>query len=91
MQGKEEIPKEQWAVVSPSKGKLQIKKIEVPTPGKGEVLIKVEAAPLNPSDLYCMKGFYDDFDVFKFNYPTVPGWEGAGTVVASGGGMIANR
>lgn len=38
-----------------------------------------------------MKGLYDDFDVFKFNYPTVPGWEGAGTVVASGGGMVANR
>ena len=70
---------------------LTIEEVDLEGPKKGEVLIKVEAAPLNPSDLYCMKGLYDEFDVFKFNYPTVPGWEGAGTVVASGGGMIANR
>ena len=34
---------------------------------------------------------YDNFDILKFNYPTSPGWEGAGTVVSSGGGMMANR
>jgi len=38
-----------------------------------------------------MKGNYDEFNVFKFNYPQAPGWEGSGTVVASGGGMMANR
>ena len=27
---------------------------DVPRPGKGEVLIKVEAAPINPSDIYMM-------------------------------------
>ena len=38
-----------------------------------------------------MKGMYDEYDVFRFNYPCAPGWEGAGTVVQSGGGMMANR
>lgn len=54
-------------------------------------MIKVEAAPLNPSDLYCMKGMYDEYDVFKFKYPQPQGWEGSGVVVASGGGLMANR
>jgi len=63
------IPEEQWAVISPSKGKLQVAKIPVPKPVSGQILIKVDSAPLNPSDLYCMKGFYDEYDVFRFNYP----------------------
>jgi len=50
-------------------------------------LIKVEAAPLNPSDLYFMQGMYDD--IVKVQYPLVPGWEGAGTVVQTGGGFMA--
>ena len=49
------------------------------------------AAPLNPSDLYYMKGKYDDFDVFKTHYPNVPGWEGSGLVVQSGGGFMGWR
>ena len=60
-------------------------------PKSGEVLFKVMAAPLNPSDLYYMKGDYDDFDVFKTHYPNVPGWEGAGLVVQSGGGFMGWR
>lgn len=59
----------------------------VPLPGPGEVLIKVEAAPINPSDLYMMQGQYSG----KFTYPLVPGAEGAGTVIASGGGFMGRR
>ena len=55
------------------------------------MLIKVHAAPINPSDLYCMKGMYDEYDVFRTNYPAVAGWEGSGIVVKSGGGIMANR
>lgn len=51
------------------------------------MLIKVEAAPLNPSDLYFMEGLYGD--LAKFNYPISPGWEGAGTVIETGGGFLA--
>jgi len=28
-----------------------IKEVPIPTPGPGEVLVKMEAAPINPSDL----------------------------------------
>ena len=49
------------------------------------------AAPINPSDLYYMKGMYDDFNLFKTTYPGAPGWEGAGLVVQSGGGYMGWR
>ena len=81
----------QWALAINSRGKLQVKKIPVPTPQHGEVLVKVMAAPLNPSDLYYMKGQYDDLNVFKTHYPNVPGWEGSGLVVQSGDGLMAWR
>jgi len=48
----------------------------------------VMACPINPSDLYYMKGWYDDYDLFKTTYPNAPGWEGAGLVVQSGGGIM---
>ena len=53
-------------------------------------MVKVLAAPINPSDLFFMKGYYDTV-LFKINYPSAPGWEGAGIVVKSGGGFFANR
>jgi len=34
-----------------------------------------------------MEGQYDALLGDKVHYPLVPGWEGAGTVVATGGGM----
>lgn len=49
------------------------------------------AAPLNPSDMYNLKGNYDESGVYDIHYPIVPGNEGAGVVVASGGGMLANN
>ncbi len=49
------------------------------------MLIKVEAAVINPSDIYMMQGNYDG----KFKYPLTPGSEGSGTVIASGGGPLA--
>ena len=57
----------------------------VPAPRRGQVLVKVEAAPCNPSDLLFLQARYAQLKTL----PAVPGWEGAGTVVASGGGWIA--
>ena len=59
--------------------------IELPKPGSGEVLIKVEAAVINPSDVYMLQGNYSG----EFKYPLVPGNEGSGTVIESGGGILA--
>lgn len=56
----------------------------VPRPKSGQVLIKIAAAPCNPSDLLFLQGKYG----VKKSFPTVPGWEGAGTVVANGGGLL---
>lgn len=39
------------AVVLEGPRKFSIKKVPIPRPRDGEVLIKVMAAPLNPSDL----------------------------------------
>jgi NADPH2:quinone reductase len=56
----------------------------VPRPKKGQVLIKIEAAPCNPSDLMYIQGKYP----IATSLPTVPGLEGSGTVVSSGGGLL---
>jgi NADPH:quinone reductase-like Zn-dependent oxidoreductase len=58
---------------------------DIPVPADGEVLIKVECAVLNPSDLYHIRGDYNG----EYKYPLTPGVEGSGTVVGTGGGMLA--
>ena len=58
----------------------------IPVLRKGQVLVKMHAAPCNPSDTLLLTGAYG----VRKMLPTVPGWEGAGTVVASGGGWLAN-
>ena len=56
----------------------------VPKPGKDEVLVKVAASPINPSDLATLDGQYG----FNNPLPIVPGGEGSGTVVAVGPGPM---
>lgn len=56
-------------------------------PEPGQVIVRMHAVPMNPSDLMFLKGLYG---VVK-PLPAVPGWEGSGVVVASGGGFIANQ
>ena len=56
----------------------------VPELKEKEVLIKVIAAPINPSDVYLIAGTYPT----SKKHPLVPGIEGAGQVVKSGGGQI---
>src|SRR5881392_605465 len=71
--------------VSDAIRELAVMQRPVPKPRRGQVLVKITAAPCNPSDLLLLQGKYG---VLK-KLPTVPGWEGAGTVVASGGGLLA--
>jgi len=61
-----------------------VETIPVPKPGRGEVLVKMAASPINPSDLALMKGGY-----LTRNYPFTPGLEGSGTVVGSGSGILS--
>jgi hypothetical protein len=39
--------------------KLVVKEIPIPQPGPGQVLVKMEASPINPSDLAFFDGAYD--------------------------------
>jgi NADPH:quinone reductase-like Zn-dependent oxidoreductase len=65
-------------------GPLVLETLPVPRPGHGEVLIRMEASPINPSDLSLLKGGY-----LRRSYPFTPGLEGSGTVLKSGGGLLA--
>ncbi|HUI42995.1 MAG TPA: zinc-binding dehydrogenase [Terriglobia bacterium] len=57
----------------------------VPAPGPGQILVRIRAAPINPSDLMFLRGLYG----FRKELPAIPGFEGSGTVVAAGKGMMA--
>lgn len=53
----------------------QLVDVQIPKPKSGEVLIRVEAAPIHHADFVCDPAH-------------IPGQEGSGTVVANGGGLV---
>jgi NADPH2:quinone reductase len=63
------------------------KEVPTPTPGAGEVLIRIEAASLNFPDLLIVQNKYQ----FKPPLPFVPGSEYAGIVEAVGEGVTQLR
>jgi NADPH:quinone reductase-like Zn-dependent oxidoreductase len=66
---------------------LRIEDVPLPLLGNDEILIKVAASPINPSDdLFC-EGLYK----IPVSLPMTPGFEGAGTVVAAGSSFMAKR
>ncbi len=89
----EQVPEKMRAVVlseyredvAEAIARLTVQERPVPKPGRGQVLVKIAASPCNPSDLLLLQGKYGTLKTL----PTVPGWEGAGTVVATGGGLLA--
>ena len=54
-----------------------------PVPAYGEVLVRMLASPINPSDMMFVQGIYGS----KPQLPQTPGFEGVGIVEASGGGL----
>jgi NADPH:quinone reductase-like Zn-dependent oxidoreductase len=56
----------------------------VPPLTSGQVLIKLAATSIGPADLMFLKGQYG----ITKPLPVVPGFEGSGTVIASGGGLM---
>lgn len=68
---------------------LEVETVPVPVPSSGEVLIRVVAAPVNPSDYGKFKS--SGHGATDATFAKVPmGNEGSGVVIASGGGIMAN-
>ncbi len=65
-------------------GALNLVDKPLPRPQRGQLLVKMHAAPINPSDLLFLEGRYGQ----KKTLPVVPGFEGSGTVVAVGSGLL---
>lgn len=65
-------------------GLLVTREVKVPVPLPGEVLIKMAAAPVNPSDLAGIRHDSGEHDHIDF----IPGIEGSGTVVGAGKGLL---
>ena len=65
-------------------GRLVVKETLIPDPGPGDVLIKITAAPINPSDIARIENVYGETDMKNF----IPGIEGSGTVIAAGKGLL---
>jgi NADPH:quinone reductase len=80
------IPSHMQAVqLDEPNGELILREIAVPQPGPGKVLVRMAAAPINPSDLGTLRGYsYGK----KAKYPLTPGREGGGRVVAAGKGLL---
>ncbi len=64
---------------------LQVVEVERPEPGKGQVLVRLEAIGVNFVDVYHRTGLY------KLPLPFTPGSEGAGRVEAVGEGVTDVR
>ncbi|GGM13574.1 zinc-dependent alcohol dehydrogenase [Pseudomonas asuensis] len=78
------MPKTMKAAVVREFGKpLEIEEVNVPTPGAGQVLVKIEASGVCHTDLHAAEG---DWPV-KPNPPFIPGHEGVGYVVGVGAGV----
>lgn len=65
-------------------GGVELVERPVPAPKPGQVLIRMRAAPINPNDLMFLDGAYE----VKKPVGTVAGFEGSGTVVGAGDGVI---
>ncbi|MGA3263684.1 MAG: NAD(P)-dependent alcohol dehydrogenase [Terracidiphilus sp.] len=74
-----------WQISSFGVDSLEVVERPTPTPGAGEVLIKVHAISYNYRDLLMVKGLYNP----KLKLPRIPCSDGAGEVAAVGEGVTA--
>jgi NADPH:quinone reductase-like Zn-dependent oxidoreductase len=80
-----DIPATMRALMLTAPDRLELREGPVPRPAPGQILVRMAASPVNPSDLMTLKGAYG----IGAAYPFVPGLEGSGTVVAAGAGLLA--
>jgi propanol-preferring alcohol dehydrogenase len=75
------------AVVTAHDRPLTVEDREVPVPGAGEILVRLETSGLCHTDIHAAHG---DWPV-KPRLPFVPGHEGVGIVVGHGPGVSSPR
>lgn len=75
------------AVARAFKAPLTLEEVPIPTPGPGEVLVRIAASGVCHTDLHAIDG---DWPV-KPKLPLIPGHEGVGTVAALGPGVVDLR
>lgn len=61
---------------------LKLEEVPDPTPGEGQIVVRVHAAGVNPVETYIRKGIYGPRD-----FPYTPGTDAAGLVEAVGAGV----
>jgi propanol-preferring alcohol dehydrogenase len=81
------MAKMQAAVVEKFNARLVLREWDIPTPGPGQILVKVEACGVCHTDIHAASG---DWPV-KPNLPFIPGHEGIGNVTAVGAGVSVVR
>ena len=75
-------PSTQKALLLDAKlGNFAVDTISVPKPGRGDILVKVRAAGLNPADWKAYKGFV------SVNFPAILGADVSGDVEELGEGV----
>jgi NADPH2:quinone reductase len=62
---------------------LRVEELPTPEPSAGQVLVRVRARPINPSDVLTVRGLYGALP----KLPATPGLEGMGEVAAVGAGV----
>ncbi|NUT48369.1 MAG: alcohol dehydrogenase catalytic domain-containing protein, partial [Saccharothrix sp.] len=67
----------------PAADVVEVEAYEPPSPGVDEVLVRMVAATVNPSDLVTISGAYRS----RTSLPLVPGFEGVGVVERLGPGV----
>jgi NADPH:quinone reductase-like Zn-dependent oxidoreductase len=70
-------------------GPQDLEQVEMPRPepGRGEVLIRVYCAGVNPVDWKAKDGLFEG--MIPYHFPAIPGWDAAGVVVQTGQGVKA--
>ena len=82
------LPDKMMALVLREFGKpLEVQQVDVPKSGRGEILVKIDSSPINPSDSSFIRGMYRTKKVL----PVIAGFEASGTVVATGRDLMSKR